>query len=337
MHCDAKVFNIDIHHKYDKMSMKIKEIYDTAVQKGIEKDVRGEKGIQKVLDDAKEKYEELEGKDKEVFDKQRLENPFQDSRLLHGDPDTEVEKVMVGINIDTGEVVLADRLKEKGKDVDLILGHHPRGVGLATLHEVMNLQADMLNEWGVPINVAESLVKKRIKEVERSIRGANHNQSLDAAKLLDIPMMCIHTPADNLVEAFLREEIDKRDFEKVGDVIDFLKEIPEYHESRKHNDGPGVLIGDEDNRTGKIVVEMTGGTEGNKKSYEKLAEAGVGTIIGMHLSEDHRKEAKENHINYIIAGHMASDSIGMNLFLDELEKNGIEIIPTSGFIRHSRN
>jgi len=34
---------------------------------------------------------------------------------------------------------------------------------------------------------------------------------------------------------------------------------------------------------------------------------------------------------------MSSDSIGMNLFLDELEKKGIEIIPCSGMIRVSRN
>ena len=337
MHNDAKVFNIDLHHDIDKMSMKIKEIYDIAVQKGMEVDVRGKDKLEELLEKEKEKYKELEGKDKEVFDKQRLENPFHDSRLLHGDPETEVDKVMAGINIDTGEVVLADRLNEKGEDIDLIIGNHHRGLGLATLHEVMDLQVDMLNEWGVPINVAEGLMKERIQEVERKVRGANHNQSLDAAKLLDFPMMCMHTPADNLVENYLSSEIEERELETVGDVLEFLNEVPEFHEARKHNDGPTILLGSEDNRAGKVVVEMTGGTEGNKKSYEKMAEAGVGTVIGMHLSEDHRKTAKKNHINYIIAGHMASDSIGMNLFLDELEKNGVEIVPTSGFIRHSRN
>jgi len=33
---------------------------------------------------------------------------------------------------------------------------------------------------------------------------------------------------------------------------------------------------------------------------------------------------------------MSSDSLGMNLFLDELEKRGIEIVPCSGLIRISR-
>ncbi len=317
--------------------MKLEEIYKLAIEMGIEGDVRDEDELRKKLEKAKEEYEELEGKDKEVFDKQRLKNPFQDSRLLHGDLDTEVKSVLTGINIDTGEIMLADRLSQKGEDIDLVLGHHPRGIGLASMYEVMELQKDMLEEWGVPINVAEGMVKERMKEVERKVKGANYNQSLDAAKLLDIPMMCLHTVTDNLVESFLTEKIEGEDFKKVEDVFEFLKDIPEYHEARKFNAGPDILVGSEDNRAGKVVVEMTGGTEGSKDSYEKLAEAGVGTIIGMHLSEDHREKVEENHINYIIAGHMASDSLGLNVFLDELEKKGVDIVPCSGFIRVSRN
>jgi len=317
--------------------MKLEEIYDLAIKMGMEGDVRDEEELEKKQEEAKEEYEELEGRDKEVFDEQRLKNPFQDSRILHGDPSTEVKSILAGINIDTGEIMLADRLSEKGKDIDLILGHHPRGIGLASMHEVMELQKDMLEEWGVPINVAEGMVNERMKEVERKVKGANFNQSLDAAKLLDIPMMCLHTITDNLVESFLSEKIEYEDFKKVEDVFDFLKDIPEYHEARKFNAGPDIIVGSEDNRAGKVVVEMTGGTEGSKDSYEKLADAGVGTIIGMHLSEDHREKVEENHINYIIAGHMASDSLGLNVFLDELEKNGVEIVPCSGFIRVSRN
>jgi hypothetical protein len=57
----------------------------------------------------------------------------------------------------------------------------------------------------------------------------------------------------------------------------------------------------------------------------------------MHIKEEHIKEAKKHHINCIVAGHMASDSIGMNLVLDGLEARGIDIVPCSGLIRVSRN
>ncbi len=81
---------------------------------------------------------------------------------------------------------------------------------------------------------------------------------------------------------------------------------------------------------------FTGGTESAKEVYERLSTAGVGTIIGMHMAEEHKKEAEKYHINVVIAGHIASDSLGLNLFLDELEKKGIEIISCSGLIRVSR-
>ncbi len=317
--------------------MKLKDIYEIAVEKGMEADPRGREAVEKILEDARKEYENLEGGEKEVFDEQKLENPFQDSRLLYGDPEREVESILAGINIDTGEILLADRLNEKGREIDLVLGHHPRGLGVAGLPEVMKLQKDVLENWGVPINVAEALMDERILEVQRKVRGANYNQSLDAAQLLDMPMMCVHTPADNLVNSHLSDKLEKSELETVGDVIDILYEIPEYHEARKDNAGPTVLVGDKGKKCGKVVVEMTGGTEGSKESYEKLAQSGVGTIIGMHLSEEHRKKVEKNHINYIIAGHMASDSLGLNLFLDEVEKEGVELIPCSGFIRHRRD
>jgi hypothetical protein len=39
----------------------------------------------------------------------------------------------------------------------------------------------------------------------------------------------------------------------------------------------------------------------------------------------------------VVAGHMSSDSIGMNLILDKFEAKGVEIVAASGLIRVSRN
>ena len=86
------------------------------------------------------------------------------------------------------------------------------------------------------------------------------------------------------------------------------------------------------------MVDMTGGTEGSKAAFEKLSRTEVGTIVGMHMSEDHLKEAEKHNNNVVIAGHMSSDTIGINLFLDEVEKvEPMEIISTSGFERIRRN
>jgi len=299
---------------------------------GIEADLRGKVKVKKYLARQKKKYQKLEAEKKKEFDQERLTNPYSDSRVLNQpkNPQKPIKKILVGIDIGVGELLLAKELGE----IDLIISHHPHGQALANLDDVMQLQAEVLAQYGVPINVAEGLLKPRISEVSRSISPANHNRVVDAAKILDFGFMCIHTPCDNLVADFLDKKIKKVQLEYISDVLKSLKEIPEYKKAIKIGAGPRLFAGDEENRSGNIAItEITGGTEGSPKIYEKMAQAGIGTIIGMHMSEEHKKEAEAAHINAIVAGHMSSDSIGLNLFLNQLAKKGIKIIPCAGLIR----
>jgi len=83
---------------------------------------------------------------------------------------------------------------------------------------------------------------------------------------------------------------------------------------------------------------MTGGTEGSKDIFQSVALSGINTIVAMHLSEEHRKEAEKNHINVIIAGHIASDTVGLNLLLDRVtEGENITFLECSGFKRIKRH
>ncbi len=311
--------------------MTIQQIYDLAIKLGITSDLRGQAKVKKVLGKIKAKYEKLGAEAKKEFDTERLINPYSDSRILV-DPKKEIKKIMVGIDIQPAELIIAKQL-----GVDLVIAHHPLGSALADLGNVMHLQADVLAMYGVPINVAESLTKERISEVARGVSASNHYRTVDAAKILDIGLMCIHTPCDNLAATLLDRLIKKEKPETVGEIIKALKTIPEYQEAIRRKAGPKIFVGAEDNSAGKIVVtEITGGTEGAVGIYEKMAQAGIGTIIGMHMDEERKKEAQKYHVNVVIAGHISSDSLGVNQFLDELEKKGIEIIPCSGLIRVSR-
>ena len=313
--------------------MTIKEIYNLAIKMGIESDFRGKETIEKLLKRKKEKYDKLSGEEKNDFDIEALENPYLDSRILNVSQNKDIKKVLAGIDIEPAEILLA---KEIG-GIDLIIAHHPLGKGLAHLSEVKDLQCDVLNYYGVPINIAEGLMKERIDEVARGVNRLNQQRTVDTAKLLTISLINSHTPCDNLAAKFLKEKIEKENPERIEDLIKLLKQIPEYQEAIKIGAGPKIFVGESEKRCGKIALtEITGGTEGSPKLYEKMAQAGIGTVVGMHVSEEHKKEAETSNINVVIAGHMSSDSLGMNLFLDELEKRGIEIIPCSGLIRISR-
>lgn len=313
--------------------MKIQEIFDLAIKMGVDCDFRGKEGVQKLLDRKKKKYEALSEKAKEEFDKEALVNPYLDTRIYNIAEDKEVKKILVGIDIDTSELLLAKQLG----DIDLVIGHHPTGRGLANLADIMEMQADVYNHYGVPINIAEQLNSPRISEVARGVSGSNHQKSVNAAQILSLNFMNVHTPADNLVAKFLNNLVEKERPERVEDLISILKEVPEYKEAIKIGVGPKAITGKPDSRCGKIAVtEITGGTEGSPKLLEKMAQAGIGTTLAMHASEEHRKEAENACINVVIAGHISSDSLGMNLFLDELEKRGIEIVCSSGLTRVKR-
>jgi len=313
--------------------MKIKDIYELAIKMGIEADFRGSEGVEKFLKRKKEKYEKLSDKEKEEFDTEAFENPYLDSRILNVTNGKEIKRILAGIDIEPAEILLA---KEIG-GIDLIVAHHPLGKGLAHLSEVMELQCDVLNQYGVPINIAEGLMKERIDEVARGVNAINHQRTVDSAKLLGFNLINCHTPCDNLAAKFLKNLIEKGNLERIEELMGLLKEVPEYKEAMKIGAGPKIFVGDPERRCGKIAVtEITGGTEPASKIYEKMAQAGIGTIVGMHMREESKKEAEAANINVVIAGHISSDSLGMNLFLDELEKRGIEIIPCSGLIRVSR-
>jgi putative NIF3 family GTP cyclohydrolase 1 type 2 len=313
--------------------MTTKQIYELSVQLGVKSDLRGEARVKKQLAKLKDRHKEMRLKDKEEFDIESLSNPYSDSRVLYSN-DEPVKTVLAGIDIGGAEILLAKQL-----GFDLVISHHPHGVALAGLHDVMSMQAEILADYGVPINIAQSLIKFRISEVSRRVSPGNHNQIVDIARVSGIDFMCAHTPADNLAAEFLVDlyEKNKNKLDTVSDLMDLLKTVPEYQEAIKMKSGPKIFVGTPESYLGKVVfTEITGGTSGSKDVYEKMSQYGIGTIVGMHMSEEHRAEAEKHHINVIIAGHMSSDSLGMNLLLDEIEKKGIKVLPIGGLMRIRR-
>jgi len=318
--------------------MKLKDIYKAIVEEGIRQDPRGKEAVIKELKEKKKLFESLTKENKKEFDIESLNNPYADTRILYGNESKEIKRAMVGIDMGIGELLLIDSLNSKNKKkIDLCISHHPQGFALAGFYEVMPMQADILSNFGIPINIGEELLHERMMEVSRKIHSANHNRAVDAAKLLDIPMMCAHTASDNFASTFIQNLMDKNKPEKVKDIISLLKELPEYKLAIQDKAGPKIIMGDENRRAGKIIVEMTGGTEGHKDIFDSYVQAGIGTIIGMHLSAGHFEKAKGKHLNIIVAGHIASDNLGINLLLDKVQKRGsLDIVPCSGFRRIER-
>ncbi len=317
--------------------MRMDDMYRLAVMAALKVDPRHGADMNMELERNKIAYEKLKTKDKERFDVDSLWNPYDDSRILYGDGECQIKRAVWGIDISPAEVVLVDRLKEKGQQIDAILSHHPQGKARANLFKVMRVQENMMESWGVPITAAEWIMGPRMKEVQYSMHSLNHNESVDACRMLDIPFMCIHSPADMLGQRFMQDLMDKETPERLNDVLEILSNIPEYDVAIRNGNAPEIYVGGRDSRAGVIATKFAGGTAAPKEMYEQLSRAGVGTVICMHVPDSHIEEARKNKINIVVASHMASDSIGLNLLSDMFENNGVSIVPCSGFIRVKRN
>lgn len=317
--------------------MKLGDIYRTAVEAGIEADARSREEIDAFLAAAAKELEGLEEDEKRFFDTERLTNPYDDTRICVGDPDLEVRGLITGIDMEVGEVLLADRLREKGAPIDLVFAHHPEGPGYANLHRVMYMQADLWAARGVGIGVADALIDGRAEEIRRRVMPVNHYRAIDAARHLGFASMSCHTPADNSVNRFVQNLIDGESPRTLDDLVKLLHSVPEYADAATKGYGPILIQGTGSKRCGSCLVDMTGGTEGPKEALDKLVAAGVDTLVGMHYSEEHKKHAEELKLNLVIAGHVSSDALGMNLVLDHIESQGVEVICTSGMVRVKRS
>jgi putative NIF3 family GTP cyclohydrolase 1 type 2 len=292
--------------------MKLSSFYDQVVKFGIQRDPRR--------------------------DRSKIKS-YPDTAILHGNPDQEIKKIAVGIDIEAAELLLADNIRQK-EGLDLVIAHHPEGKAYALLFEVMQLQVDLLRQAGVSAQIAQKLLDQRKQEVERRLLPQNHSRAVDAAKVLGLAFMCVHTPADNHVFHFLNKLMAQKCPKKLKEVVDILLAIPEYKEAARKACGPQIILGSLNRNPGKILFEMTGGTEGPKDALERLRKAGVRTLISMHLSDEHFKKAQEAGLNVVIAGHISSDTLGLNLLLDRIEQKTNQIFPTtsiSGFKRFRRN
>ena len=319
--------------------MKLSKLFSKLIEHGISADFRPKKEIERLLKKEKERKEKLSKKEQEFFDEERLWNPYSDSRIINGTGDEEVKTIICGIDVETEDILLVDRLRRDGAKIDAIMAHHPDARSLADLDKVMDLQIDLLSLYGVPENKSDALLKPRTEKVLRSTHACNLFRNRQAAALLDIPFFNCHTPADNHAYQFVENEICKKKFYEVGEIINALIDVPEYKMYAKMGNPPIIVNGSKTSRPGKVAAtEFTGGTNGPEELIEEQAKAGIGTIITMHVTDKSLEKAKEHHINFIQCSHIASDNIGLNLILDKIskEEKGFKVLEFSGFTRVKR-
>lgn len=257
-----------------------------------------------------------------------LEKEPHDSGIIHEGED--IKKVLMGVDMETAEIMLAKNL-----GFDAVVSHHPHtGSPDVNFAKVMDIQIDRMMHFGIPVNRAQKALRPKQNSVERAAHSGNYDRVASAAKLLDMPYMNIHLPADLIgekqVQTYLEDKFNHKPKAKLKDVIEALNELDIYKNALA---SPVIRVGGENDYAGKIAVLFAGGTNGGADVYKAYFEHGVGTIIAMHCPEDVKKAVEEqNYGNVIVAGHMASDSIGLKVIAEHWRSLGVEVVTTAGIL-----
>jgi DNA-binding protein len=178
---------------------------------------------------------------------------------------------------------------------------------------------------GIPNEEAESAVKKKLEELEVEAHTRNYAHAIDVAQRLKMPFLNIHTPLDEVGRRIMSEQINGkiRKNSTVHDVVSALMELSEFEKATTEIK---IRLGKPENSAGKVVVSHGAGTNGGYEIAKTYFKHGIGTVVYIHISSGDLAKLKTDGIgNLVVTGHIASDSVGINPFIRELEKNGITV------------
>jgi hypothetical protein len=190
-------------------------------------------------------------------------------------------------------------------------------------------------EAGVPIVRAEAAIQRRLQQVELGSHARNYGRVMQAAELLKLAFLNVHVPCDVITRRLITEKLTPLNVPgSRATVADVLRLVQEFPEVRTAATEPKIRLGAPENFAGRIAVAMGGYTSGGVDVLRAYFDAGVGTVLMMHFPDADLREAREQRLagNLVVTGHMATDSIGINLFLDELERLNLKVVRAGGIV-----
>ena len=243
-------------------------------------------------------------------------------------PGKRIRRVLFSLDTGPSEIILA---KQSG--YDLLIGHHPVGPARLTFSKVVRRHIDFMLEKGVPRREAEEAVRELTTRIEVRAHASNYLHDVEFARKVKMPYMNIHLPIDQITREFLLTAIGRSRAKTVGGLIEDLGRIPEF---KKAKTKIALRMGHPADPLGKWVLLFAAGTNGGYPVAKAYYKHGMDTVIYLHIDpEELQKLRRESLGNLIILGHTAGDSIGINIFLNELRKRGI-VCDTIGVIHRSR-
>jgi hypothetical protein len=193
-----------------------------------------------------------------------------------------------------------------------------------------------LESKGVSSDEATEIVQKKANVLKFGFHARNYDGVPSLARQLKLPFLNIHSPSDELGRRMIQGAIE--DLQKQQEDVE-LQDIGPHLEKKfiefeKAQTRVEIAKGKANDPLGNFIFSHGALTNGGFELAEAYYRHGVDTVVYIHISPADltRINSLENG-QLIITGHLVSDSVGINPFLDKLVEKGCEITPIGGLIR----
>ncbi|UCG01399.1 MAG: hypothetical protein JSW11_17490 [Candidatus Heimdallarchaeota archaeon] len=254
------------------------------------------------------------------------ELPVDSAVYVHGE---NINNILYGIDIGVAELLYA---KEQG--FDCVIAHHP--VGLVNHFQVFQRHLDQLISKGVTIETAQKVIDKKMMGFKFGSHARNYDAIPSFARLIRMPFLNIHCPSDELGRRLITESIEKLEEQDENPLLHEVRTHLEtsFLEFREAKTKIEVAKGNESDSLGNWIFSHGAFTNGGFPIADCYYQYDVDTVIYIHIAPVELSQILNlNYGQLLITGHLASDSIGINPFLDRLEERGIQITAIGGLIR----
>jgi hypothetical protein len=187
---------------------------------------------------------------------------------------------------------------------------------------------------GVPRETALSIIEPLAESHRVSASMSNYDHDPSVARLLDLPYLNIHTPLDEIGRRRLQAAADELSPDRtVVELIGFLSS--RFGEFAHAGTEIELRVGTPSNPIGRVVMSHGAGTNGGYAVAKAYFDHGVDTVIYIHCRPADSEQLREEYgdaKNLVVTGHIASDSIGINPYIDRLRDEGADVTAVSGII-----
>jgi hypothetical protein len=236
-------------------------------------------------------------------------------------PGDDVQRVLFGLDIGAGELVLAHAL-----GYDAVIAHHPVGLPHRDWR-VFGRHIQLLVGAGVPEEAAQEAVRPKMEALRVRGQTRNYEQVPMAARQLGMPFLNIHCPLDEMGRRVMQRTVDgvlAADPEAtLGNIADALAALPA---AQRAETRVAVALGDVSARAGTVIVAHGALTNGGYHVARTYFDHDIKTVVYIHISpEDLGRLREDRNGQMIVTGHIVGDAFGIEPYIQALQARGLQV------------